>query len=167
VGPGGKAAFAESPVGIVGAGGTGSLSALHSRRWALANCACGQRHRRKENRHRTAGITAEYVGKPKVEALKAFAESVATAEPFLMETYEDWGTTEEGLRRLKDCDIVFCCVDKFAPRVPLNDLAYAHLIPVLDMASWMHPDKNKKIDALMTHAHAWSPGIPARGAVRR
>ena len=70
------------------------------------------------------------------------------------------GHDRRGLRRLKDCDIVFCCVDKFAPRVPLNDLAYAHLIPVLDMASWMHPDKNKKIDALMTHAHVWSPGIP-------
>jgi hypothetical protein len=148
-------------IGIVGAGGTGSLSAF-----ALATMGVGKLSvwdkdiARKENRHRTAGITAEYVGKPKVEALKAFAESVATAEPFLMETYEDWGTTEEGLRRVKDCDIVFCCVDKFAPRVPLNDLAYAHLIPVLDMASWMHPDKNKKIDALMTHAHVWSPGIP-------
>ena len=31
-----------------------------------------------------------------------------------MEIHEDWGTTEEGLRRLKDCDVVFCCVDKFA-----------------------------------------------------
>jgi molybdopterin-synthase adenylyltransferase len=116
----------------------------------------------KQNRHRTVGITAKYVGRAKVEALKAFAESVATAEPFLIEVHEAWGTTDEGLRSLKDCDIVFCCVDKFAPRVPLNDLAYAHLIPVLDMASWMHPDKNKKIDALMTHAHVWVTGNSLR-----
>lgn len=27
------------------------------------------------------------------------------------------------------------------------------------MASWVHAD-NKQIDALMTHAHVWSPGIP-------
>lgn len=148
-------------VGVVGAGGTGSLSVFALATMGVGNLRVWDKDiAQKQNRHRTAGITAEYVGKAKVQALRAFAESVATAEPFLMEVYEDWGTTEEGLRRLKDCDMVFCCVDKFAPRVPLNDLAYAHLIPVLDMASWMHPDKNKRIDALMTHAHVWSPGIP-------
>lgn len=148
-------------VGVVGAGGTGSLSIF-----ALATMGVGDLRvwdkdiAQKQNRHRTAGITVADVGKPKVQALKAFAESVATAEPFLIEAYEDWGTTEEGLRHLRDCDLAFCCVDKFAPRVPLNDLAYAHLIPILDMASWIHADKNKRIDALMTHAHVWSPGIP-------
>jgi hypothetical protein len=148
-------------IGIVGGGGTGSLSIFALATMGVGNLRVWDKDTaQKQNRHRTAGITSEYVGKPKVQALKAFAESIATAEPFLMEVYEDLGTTEEGLRRLKDCDIVFCCVDKFAPRVPLNDLAYAHLIPVLDTASWMHPDKNKKIDALMTHAHVWSPGIP-------
>jgi hypothetical protein len=148
-------------IGIVGGGGTGSLSVFALATMGVGNLRVWDKDiAGKENRHRTAGITAAYVGKPKVHALKAFAESVATAEPFLMEIYEDWGTTEEGLLRLKDCDVVFCCVDKFAPRVPLNDLAYAHLIPVLDMASWIHADKNKKIDALMTHAHVWSPGIP-------
>jgi len=148
-------------IGVVGAGGTGSLSIFALATMGVGNLRVWDKDiAEKQNRHRTAGITAKYVGRPKVEALKEFAESVATAEPFLMEVYEAWGTTDEGLRSLKDCDIVFCCVDKFAPRVPLNDLAYAHLIPVLDIASWMHPDKNKKIDALMTHAHVWSPGIP-------
>lgn len=147
--------------GFVGGGGTGSLSVFATATMGVGDLRVWDKDiARKENRHRTAGITAEYVGKPKVQALKALAESVATAEPFFIKTYEDWGTTEEGLRRLKDCDIVFCCVDKFAPRVPLNDLAYAHLIPVFDMASWIHADKNKKIDALMTHAHVWTPGIP-------
>jgi hypothetical protein len=50
-------------------------------------------------------------------------------------------------------------VDKFAPRVPLNDLAYAHLIPTIDMASWIH-HSGGTVDAIMTHAHVWSPGIP-------
>jgi len=30
--------------------------------------------------------------------------------------------------------------------------AYLHLIPTIDMASWMHADNNKRLDALMTHA---------------
>ncbi len=148
-------------IGIVGAGGTGSLSGF-----ALATMGVGKLRvwdkdiALKENRHRTAGITMEYVGRLKVEALKALAESVATAVPFSIEAYDSWATTEGGLRQLKDCDVVFCCVDKLAPRVPLNDLAYAHLIPVIDMSSWIHPDKNKRIDALMTHAQVWSPGVP-------
>jgi hypothetical protein len=148
-------------VGVLGGGGTGSLSVF-----ALATMGVGKLLAwdkdvaAAQNRHRTAGITKKHVGKPKVRALKAHAESVATAEPFTMEVYEDWGTTAEGLKRLKDCDVIFCCVDKFAPRVPLNDMAYAHLIPTLDMASWMHVDHNKQIDSLMTHAHVWSPGIP-------
>jgi tRNA A37 threonylcarbamoyladenosine dehydratase len=147
--------------GFVGGGGTGSLSVFATATMGVGHLRIWDKDvARKENRHRTAGITAEHVGTPKVRALKALAQSVATAEPFLVETYEDWATTEEGLRLLKDCDIIFCCVDKFAPRVPLNDLAYAHLIPVFDMASWIHADKNKRIDALMTHAHVWTPGIP-------
>ncbi len=148
-------------IGFAGGGGTGSLSVFAAATIGVGDLRIWDKDiAQKENRHRTAGITAEYVGKPKVRALKALAESVATAEPFHIEAYEDWATTEEGLRRLKDCDVVFCCVDKFAPRVPLNDLAYAHLIPVFDMASWIHADKGKRIDALMTHAHVWTPGIP-------
>lgn len=148
-------------IGIAGVGGTGSLCVL-----ALATMGAGKLAAwdkdvaKKENRHRTVGITKEFVGKPKVQALKAFAVSLATSDPFEMDVYEDWATSAEALKRLKDCDIVFCCVDKFAPRVPLNDLAYAHLIPTLDMASWIHADRHKQIDALMTHAHVWSPGIP-------
>jgi hypothetical protein len=147
--------------GFVGCGGTGSISIF-----ALATMGIGKMLAwdkdiaAAQNRHRTAGITKDYIGEPKVIALKALAESVATAEPFEMKCWQDWGTTTEGLKGLKDCDIIFCCVDKFAPRVPLNDLAYAHLIPTFDMSSWIHFDENKQVDALMTHAHVWSPGIP-------
>ncbi len=148
-------------VGVVGGGGTGSLVTFATSTMGVGKLRIWDKDvAGKENRHRTAGITKEFIGKPKVRALKALAEAVATADPFSMEVYEDWATTEIGLRQLKDCDIVFCCVDKFAPRVPINDLAYAHLIPTVDMASWIHPDRNGKIDALMTHAHVWSPGIP-------
>ncbi len=148
-------------IGVAGAGGTGSLTIL-----ALATMGAGQLLiwdkdvAKKENRHRTAGVTTDYIGHPKVTAMKAMAESFATAEPFTIDVVEDWATTSEGLTRLKDCDLIFCCVDKLAARVPLNYLAYAHLIPTIDMASWMHPDRNLQIDALMTHAHVWSPGIP-------
>jgi hypothetical protein len=148
-------------IGVAGVGGTGSLSTF-----ALATMGVGKLSLwdkdigKKENRHRTVGITADFVGRSKVEALQAMARCVATADPFEVEAVEDWATSEESLQRLKDCDLIFCCVDKFAPRVPLNDLAYLHLIPTIDMASWMHADQQQRIDALVTHAHVWSPGIP-------
>ena len=134
-------------IGIVGGGGTGSLVTFATATMGVGKLRIWDKDLAgKENRHRTAGITGEFIGKPKVRALKALAEAVATADPFSVEVYEEWATTELGLRQLKDCDIIFCCVDKFAPRVPINDLAYAHLIPTVDMASWIHPDRDGKID---------------------
>jgi hypothetical protein len=115
---------------------------------------------KKENRHRTVGLIAAYVGQPKVVAMEAMVKAVATANPLEVEVFEQWGTTEQGLKQLRDCDLVFSCIDKLAPRVPLNDLAYAHLIPTIDMASWLHPDSDSRIDALMTHAQILSPGLP-------
>jgi hypothetical protein len=148
-------------VGIAGVGGTGSLCVLALATMGVGKlCAWDRDVAKKQNRHRMVGITREFVGKPKVEAIETLAKSVATANPFEFEAFDDWATSETALKRLKDCDIIFCCVDKFAPRVALNDLAYAHLIPTLDMASWIHADKNLQIDALVTHAHVWSPGVP-------
>ena len=148
-------------VGIVGAGGTGSLSVLGLATMGVGKLLVWDKDAAtKQNRHRTAGITSDRIGSLKANAMKALAESVATAEPFSIDAYAEWGTTTEALVRLKDCDLIFCCVDKFAPRVPLNDLAYGHLIPTMDMASWIHANNHKQIDALMTHAHVWSPGIP-------
>jgi hypothetical protein len=148
-------------VGVVGAGGTGSITLL-----AIATMGAGKMRAwdrdviKKENRHRTLGTTDEMVGKNKVIALAPTINQLATAEPFIFEAIEDWATTKDGIVSLKDCDVVFCCVDKFAPRVPLNDFAYAHLIPVVDMASWIHPNDQGAVDAIMTHAHVWSPGVP-------
>jgi hypothetical protein len=153
-------------VGVVGGGGTGGIVAL-----ALATMGVGsvllwdKDIAKKQNRHRTIGITSDFIGQPKVRALESICNSVSTAEPFAMEVYEDWGTTAEALRHLKDCDVVFCCVDKLRSRVPLNDHAYAHLVPTFDVASWIHTDKEGRVDAMMTHAHTWSPGIPC-GACR-
>lgn len=148
-------------VGVVGAGGTGSITLL-----ALTTMGVGKMRAwdadviKKENRHRMLGATQGMVGTNKVVALAPTINELATAEPFVFEPIDDWATTREGIVSLKDCDVVFCCVDKFAPRVPLNDFAYAHLIPVVDMASWIHPNDQGVVDAIMTHAHVWSPGVP-------
>jgi hypothetical protein len=147
-------------IGVAGVGGTGSLCVMTMATMGVGKLEAWDKDlAKKENRHRTVGITSEFVGIPKVQALKVFAVSVATADPFEMVAHEDWASSAESLNQLKDCDILFCCVDKFAPRVALNDLAYLHLIPTVDMASWIHADRCGQVDALVTHAHVWSPGI--------
>jgi len=147
-------------VGIVGAGGTGSIVLA-----AVATMGVGKIDLwdgdvvKKLNLHRMLGTTAAMIGSNKATALATWIREIATAKPFEFVPRESWATSPVGLTLLKDCDLIFSCVDKFAPRVPLNDLAYAHLIPTIDMASWLHPSGGA-IDAIMTHAHVWSPGIP-------
>jgi len=145
---------------VVGAGGTGSI-VLNS----LATMGVGRIMAwdgdtiKKENLHRTLGATKGMLGQNKAKALAAVLRDAATAAPFEIEAFDSAGTSADGLCGLRDCDIIFCCVDRFAPRVPLNDFAYAHLIPVIDIASWLH-QSGDSVDSIMTHAHVWSPGIP-------
>lgn len=147
-------------VGFVGVGGTGSIALFSLATTGVGKMKCWDKDIiKKENLHRTMSATKAMLGQNKAKALAEVARLVATAEPFEIEAFPIWGTSEEGLRGLKDCDIALCCVDKFAPRVPLNDLAYAHLIPIVDIASWIHATKGI-VDAIMTHAHPWTPGIP-------
>lgn len=147
-------------VGFVGAGGTGSIAIFCAATMGVGKLRAWDKDKiKKENLHRTLGATRDMIGHYKVEALAGIARAVATAEPFDFESIQNWATSAEGLKALKDCDLIFCCVDKFAPRVPLNDLAYAHCIPTIDMASWIHQTSGH-VDAIMTHAHVWSPGLP-------
>jgi len=147
-------------VGIVGVGGTGSIVLFSLATMGVGRiCAWDIDTMKKENLHRTLGATKDTIGSNNVEAIAPTIRAIATATPFDLMPFDSSGTSTAGLIKLKDCDLAFCCVDRFAPRVPLNDFAYAHLVPVIDMASWIDASE-KTVDAIMTHAHVWSPGIP-------
>lgn len=147
-------------VGVAGGGGTGSSIILSLATMGVGRLRGWDRDRvAKENLHRNLGSTQAHVGAYKIQALAQIARQVATAAPFQIEPIPDWATSEANLIALKDCDIVFSCVDKLAPRVPLNDIAYAHLIPIIDMGSRVYHSKGQVTD-LLSHAHVLSPGIP-------
>src|SRR5205085_230019 len=40
-----------------------------------------------------------------------------------------------------------------------NDLAYAHLLPIIDLGSRIYPTGDR-VQAILTHAHVLSPGVP-------
>ena len=148
-------------IAVIGAGGTGSIALM-----SLATMGAGDLSSwdkdvlKKQNLHRMLGAIKAKLGAYKPDALGIVLEMVATASPFSFHAYPLWGTSKEALEALKDCDLIFSCVDKLAARVPLNDLAYAHLIPVIDVGSSIHVDDDKRVDSVMTHAHVLSPGIP-------
>lgn len=149
-------------IGVVGAGGTGSLVIAIAAMMGVGKLRVWDDDVvQKSNLNRLLGATREDVGKPKVEVLAVYARRIATADPFDFEPIRSVATGAACLDQLKDCDVLFSCVDKLAPRVPINDLAYAHLVPTIDMGSWVHEDKEKGlVDDFMTHAGLLAPGMP-------
>lgn len=69
---------------------------------------------------------------PKVVVSRRLAEQSHTAEQFCVDAYCGSVLSPDGLARALDCDALFSCVDRPAPRDLLNALSYAHLIPVID-----------------------------------
>lgn len=63
----------------------------------------------------------------------------------------------DGIALLKDCDLIFSCVDRPAGRQSLNMLAYVHLIPVVDGGVMVTPGRNT-IQGASWRAHAVAPG---------
>lgn len=72
------------------------------------------------------------VGKSKVNNLKKVITRSHTSKKFLCKILKESVATEEAIRDLIDCDIIFSCVDRHLARSVLNYIAYVHLIPVID-----------------------------------
>jgi hypothetical protein len=127
--------LARLRVGIVGAGSVGAL---------IAECLArtGVQHIRlldfdmvkPHNLDRLLHATTRdaRLGRLKVDVLRARLLDSATAAEPKIDALPLSVVEPDGLAAALDCDVLFSCVDRSWPRLVLNQIAYAHLIPVVD-----------------------------------
>lgn len=127
------ARLARLRVGVIGLGSVGSMVAealarMGIERYVLLDFDEVQEH----NLDRLLGATIDDLGQPKAHVAQRQIMRAATAtHPEVVPVLH--GVTEEnGYRHALDCDVLFSCVDRPWPRYVLNQLAYGHLIPVID-----------------------------------
>ena len=163
LGPWGHARLRQLRVGVVGAGGTGSVVGLQ-----LAHMGIGH----------VVVIDGDVVEKSNVSRIAAARanDSERLDKVAVMERYVDalgLGTTfkaipqhlsgEQELRHLRDCDVVFSCVDRHAPRALLNRFAYQSHVPVIDMGTAFRVDETGQMIGNAGRVVIIGPGRPCLG----
>jgi len=98
------------------------------------------------------------LARPKVEVLRRALVRSATAASPRIEALEWSVLEEEGFRAALDCDVLFSCVDRPGPRMILNIVAYAHLIPVVDGGVRVESPGGRSLKAADWRAHVTAPG---------
>jgi molybdopterin-synthase adenylyltransferase len=132
----GQARLTTLRVGVVGAGGTGSvvcalLGRLGIHRLLIFDGDCFDASNLSRILESVSDDVAAKTPKTTIvrRALHASAPDVAVTTVHRALAHHD------DLALLATCDVVFSCVDRLAPRALLNRLAYAAHIPVIDMGS--------------------------------
>lgn len=152
--------FSQLDIGIVGLGGTGSAVAEQLVRMGAKKLRLVDHDRiEKSNVSRLYGSTIRdaELRKYKVDLVK---EHLTTINPDLHVTSLNKSVmTKDALTFLSNCDLIFSCLDRHAPRAVLNELSYQCFIPTIDVGMGLQ----KQADGSLAGAIRTTiigPGLP-------
>jgi molybdopterin/thiamine biosynthesis adenylyltransferase len=128
----GQHALSTLHIGVVGTGGTGSATAqqlahLGVKKFVLLDPDLVEIH----NLNRLIGASHGDIGRPKVDVIAAALASIS--RDLEVDAIKGDIVDDSVARALLNLDVVFCCTDSQGSRAVMNQLAYQHLLPVIDM----------------------------------
>lgn len=148
-------------IAIVGAGTVGTIVAEALARMGATNIMLIDHDTVEElNLDRLLHATRRdaLLHRAKVETLARGLRRSATAEHFSVRTTDHSVVESDGLGAALDADLIFSCVDRPWPRQALNYVAYAHLIPVVDVGVRVGRTPRGNLRNAIWRAHVAAPG---------
>lgn len=160
LGADGQRALRSLRVGVVGLGGVGSVVCAQLAHLGIGEIIVVDGDRvEASNVSRVLGVQGTDAGKVhKTEVARRYVEQ--TGMPVNVGVVDKYLERRDDARRLADCDVVFCCVDRHTPRALLNRLAYEAFVPVVDMGSGFRVDLSGRVVGAAGRVVVVGPGRP-------
>ena len=154
----GQEALSCIRVGIAGVGGTGSSVAEQLARAGVKRFTLVDRDVfSASNRTRMYGTDAKTLDRPKAEIVGENIRRIApdaAVDAVVMDI-----VSQEALASLRECDVVFGCTDRQAPRSVLNELAYQFFVPVIDVGVGVN-SRGGRMSGGTVRASIVAPSLP-------
>lgn len=147
-------------VGIVGLGGTGSAVAEQLVRMGVNKVMLVDNDKfEPSNWSRLYGSTWKDIQKNKYKVDLVSSHLKGINPKIDLKVYKKSVMTKGALKALSNCDIIFSCLDRHAPRAVLNELSYQCFIPLIDIGVGLIKDHMNIIDGT-ARATVIGPGLP-------
>lgn len=147
-GAAGQAQLGRLKVGLVGAGGLGSMLGLGLTRLGVRRFVLIDPDRVEiSNLNRLAGARAmdAMLGRPKVQVL---AERMLEIDPGVaLQAIDEDVISPLSWSRLRDCDLLVAATDNYSTRMLLNQLAYQYVIPLISAGVGIQAEHGRFRDA--------------------
>lgn len=166
IGRDGQALLGQLVIGVVGAGGTGSAAAQVLARLGVGTLRLFDEDKLENtNIPRVMGATMDQVGQAKVRVLEEHLRSIGLGT--IVEAVEGSICRQDVAAMLRDCDVIFSCVDKEMPRSILIAHHRHYLTPVIDLGVKIEASQQsiKEVWGRITTMTPGSPCLFCRGRI--
>lgn len=154
----GQQLLSQLKIGIVGVGGTGSAVAEQLVREGIKNFIVADHDKfDPSNLTRIYGSYRDTKQDYKVNIIRKHLKKIQN--DIHIKTISGNILSQKTLKHFKNCDIIFSCTDRHAPRSVLNELAHQYFIPVIDIGVGID-SKYDKIVGGTVRVSLSSPSIP-------